>query len=234
VSRPNETRPWTVPQTLRAVLFDLDGTLLDTAADIASALNHALAPRGAFTTDQVRQMIGRGVPTLIERALQRLNVAAGEPERAAIQQRFYTHYQQLHDGDEFLTRPYPGAAQALGALFARGMKIAVVTNKPRDAAVAVLARLGLHNWIHVVVGGDSCAQRKPHPRPLLLALERLGVRATQALMVGDSQIDVETARAAGVPILCVPYGYNEGADPRTLPCDGFVESLGELPGLLTA
>jgi phosphoglycolate phosphatase len=155
-------------------------------------------------------------------------------ERAAVQQRFWEYYQQLHDGDEFLTRPYPGVADALGTLFARGLKIAVVTNKQQAAAVAVLERLGLRQWIHVVVGGDSCAERKPHPQPLLLALSMLGVPITQALMVGDSQVDVQTARGAGVPIICVPYGYNEGADPRQLPCDAFVETLDALPGLLAS
>jgi phosphoglycolate phosphatase len=223
---------WQAAVPLRAVLFDLDGTLLDSAADIASSLNHALAARGSFTTAQVRDMIGRGVPTLIERALQHLGTAGGEAERAAVQQRFYAHYQRLHDG-AFQTRPYPGAAEALALLHARGLKIAVVTNKPKDAALALLERLQLSRWIDVIIGGDSCAERKPSPLPVHVALQRLGVPAQQALLVGDSQVDVQTARAAGVPVICVPYGYNEGVDPRTLACDAFVENLGELPALLS-
>ena len=216
---------------LRAVLFDLDGTLLDTAADITSALNRALVEqgRGTFTTAQVRELIGRGVPSLIERALARLPGPAGEADRALLQRRFH-----VHDGGEFQARAYPGVAQGLSTLFARGLRIGVVTNKAKDAAVDLLARLGLNQWIHVVVGGDSCVQRKPHPQPLLFALEALQVQPSQALMVGDSQVDVLAARAAGVAIVCVPYGYNEGADPRSLACDAFVETLGELPALLAS
>jgi phosphoglycolate phosphatase len=221
---------------LRAVLFDLDGTLLDTAADITSALNRALAEqgRGAFTAAQVRELIGRGVPSLIERALARLPGPAGEADQALLLRRFHEHYRQLHDCGEFQARAYPGVAQGLSTLFARGLRIGVVTNKAKDAAVDLLARLALNQWIHVVVGGDSCVQRKPHPQPLLLALEALQVQPSQALMVGDSQVDVLAARAAGVAVVCVPYGYNEGADPRSLACDAFVETLGELPALLAS
>lgn len=234
VSVPGVVRRWHRPQALNAVLFDLDGTLLDTAADIATGLNRALAEkdRATFTTAQVREMIGRGVPTLIERALARLGGDSGADQQAELQQLFHKHYQGLHDRGEFQARAYPGAAEGLSALHARGMRIGVVTNKPKDAAVALLADLALRQWVHVVVGGDSCLHRKPHPEPLLKALAALEVPAAEALMVGDSQVDVQAARAAGLGIVCVPYGYNEGADPRLLPCDAFVETLGELPALL--
>jgi phosphoglycolate phosphatase len=235
VSATREGSSWRRPQPLRAVLFDLDGTLLDTAEDIARSLNFALAGRaGVFSTAQVRDMIGRGVPTLIERALQRSGIAASDAERAAIQERFFGHYQKLHDDGQFEARPYPGVAQALHALRARGLKMGVVTNKPRAAAVALLEHLGLSGWLDVIIGGDSCPERKPHPQPLLLALQTLQVVPQQALMVGDSQVDVQTARAAAVPIICVPYGYNEGADSRSLACDAFVETLADLPALLAS
>ncbi|HEY4750533.1 MAG TPA: phosphoglycolate phosphatase [Steroidobacteraceae bacterium] len=210
---------------LRAILFDLDGTLLDTAADITSALNSALADQqlGSFSEAQVREMIGRGVPTLIERALARLAAAQRSVDLARLLER-----------GEYQARVYPGVAQGLSALFARGLKLAVVTNKRKQAAVSLLARLGLGEWIQVVVGGDSCAFRKPRPEPLLQACEALKVSAGQALMVGDSETDVLAARAAGMAIVCVPYGYNEGADPRALACDVLLESLGDLPALLSA
>jgi phosphoglycolate phosphatase len=220
---------------LRAILFDLDGTLLDTAADITSALNHALADQrlGSFSEAQVREMIGRGVPTLIERALARLGTP-GSVDLARLLERFDEHYDRLLDRGEYQARVYPGVAQGLSELFARGLRLAVVTNKRKQAAVSLLARLGLSEWIQVVVGGDSCAFRKPRPEPLLRACEALKVAPGQALMVGDSETDVLAARAAGMAIVCVPYGYNEGADPRALACDVLLESLGDLPALLTA
>jgi phosphoglycolate phosphatase len=229
-----EDRPPSGPAVLEGVLFDLDGTLLDTVEDISAALNQTVAELGlsAFSSAQVREMIGRGVPTLIERALTRRNVAPQSVDAAQLMQRFQFHYQQLDERAAYKTRVYPGVEAGLRELHARGLRLAVVTNKPRDAAVTVLARLGLMPWINVVVGGDSCAQRKPHPQPLLFACAALKVAPANAIMVGDSQIDVQAARAAGLHIVCVPYGYNEGADPRALACDAFVETLAELPALL--
>ncbi len=110
----------------------------------------------------------------------------------------------------------------------------MVTNKPSRAARDLLKRRGLARWIQAVVGGDGDLPRKPHPQPLLRACQELGVAPAAALMVGDSLVDVQAARAAGLAIVCVPYGYNEGNDPRTLPCDAFIESVAELPALIAA
>jgi phosphoglycolate phosphatase len=92
--------------------------------------------------------------------------------------------------------------------------------------------VGLSEWLDLVIGGDQGLAPKPHPQMLLAACERFGVAPAATLMVGDSQNDVRAARAAGVAVVCVPYGYNEGADPRALPCDGFLEDLSELPALV--
>ena len=125
-------------------------------------------------------------------------------------------------------------AEGLAANPCARLRVAVVTNKSRAAtATALLERSNLSQWIEVIVGGDSCEQRKPHPQPLLLACRGSGLPPAQTLMVGDSAIDVQAARAAGVRVVCVPYGYNEGNDPRTLACDAFIETLGELPALLS-
>jgi len=108
----------------------------------------------------------------------------------------------------------------------------VVTNKQRHFAIGLLNRLGLSQWIDVVVGGDSCDRRKPDPQPLHFACNALHVGPPQTLMVGDSLTDVLAARAAGLPVVCVPYGYNEGSDPRALSCDAFIETLADLPAIL--
>ena len=210
---------------VRAVLFDLDGTLLDTVADITAALNDALAEQLAVTLpeSEVRTLIGRGVPSLIERALAR--VPGGEAADAErLLERYHAHYERIQRSGRMRTRPFPGVARGLAELHSLGLKIAVVTNKPAKTSLDLLSRLRLEHWIDALVGGDS-GYRKPEPQPLLLACERLGVPPAEALMVGDSLIDVLAARAAGIRVLCVPYGYNEGEDPRTLPCDGFIESI---------
>jgi phosphoglycolate phosphatase len=221
-------------QPLSVVLFDLDGTLLDTVEDIALALNRTLLEYAAkpLPESDVRQMIGRGSPILIERALaaQQRSVDAGT--QAAMVERFFHHYGELEESNEDRARPYPAAAETLQAVHAAGLGTAVVTNKQHRFAVALFKRLGLAPWIDVVIGGDTCARRKPDPQPLLFACESLKAAPAQALMVGDSVNDVQAARGAGIPVVCVSYGYNEGRDPATLACDVLIDSLAELPDLL--
>jgi phosphoglycolate phosphatase len=221
-------------ETLEAVLFDLDGTLLDTANEITTALNKALAEQqlGSLALSQVRELIGRGVPTLIARAVTLLGTAADAIDQTALLDRFCFHYGRLQVLDECSARVYPGVADGLAKLSALGLRLAVVTNKERHYAVGLLKRLGLSEWIEVVVGGDSCQRRKPDPQPLHFACDALHVHPVHALMVGDSATDVLAARAAGLPVVCVPYGYNEGRDPRNLTCDAFIETLADLPALL--
>lgn len=219
---------------LAAVLFDLDGTLLDTAADIALALNRALADQGwpPVPAARVRQMIGRGSPVLIDRAAAYHKRELDRTTHAAILERFFEHYGALEESGECAAQAFPGAGPALEELHAAGLRIAVVTNKHWRFADALLRLLGLSDCIDLVVGGDSCQRRKPDPLPLLFACRQLGVSPTQAIMIGDSTNDVQAARAAAIPILCVPHGYNEGEDPRALPCGAILEHLGELPRLL--
>jgi phosphoglycolate phosphatase len=223
-------------RALEAVLFDLDGTLLDTAADIAEALNRALAEHGwpPIAPSEVRRMIGRGSPVLIERAAAFQGRQLDEAAKAAVLERFFHHYGSLEESGEFKAEPYAGAGECLRVLHTAGLRIAVVTNKYERFANGLLKALALSDWVDCVVGGDSCPRRKPDPAPLLFACEQLGRAPSHALMVGDSTNDVQAARGAGIPVICVPYGYNEGKDPRLLPCDAFVESLADLPGLLMA
>ncbi len=233
MERTRTTAAWR-GQPLNAVLFDLDGTLLDTVADIARALNYAFAEHGwtALPVGDVLRMIGRGSPILIERAAASQGHAVDAAERDALLERFFHHYGALEETNESDAKPYPGVDGTLRLLHGAGLSIAVVTNKHRRFATALLDRLNLANYVQVVVGGDTCERRKPDPLPLLFACESLGVPASRALMVGDSINDVMAARAAHIPVVCVPYGYNEGQDPRSLPCDAMIGTLGELPDLL--
>ncbi len=217
------------------MLFDLDGTLLDTVDAISFALNQALAERSLapLPVAEVRTMIGRGGPILIERALARLGATFDQPAQAALLERYFLLYEHVESDAAHSARVFPGATDCLRQLHGMQLKLAVVTNKQQRLARGLLDRLGLGAWIQVLIGGDSCERRKPDPQPLQVACEALRVQPAQSLMVGDSINDVLAARAAGLPVVCVPYGYNEGNDPRLLPCDAFIETLAQLPSLLT-
>jgi phosphoglycolate phosphatase len=219
---------------LTAVLFDLDGTLLDTVADITLALNRTLKEHGSspLPQEQVRRMIGRGSPILIERALAWAGLSVEKTEQIAMVERFFHYYGELEEANEDSARPYPGAAEALRALHGAGLRTAVVTNKQHRFAAALFKRLGLAGQVDVLIGGDTCERRKPDPQPLLFACQSLAAKPSESLMVGDSVNDVQAARAAGIPVVCVSYGYNEGRDPSTLDCDQLLDSLAELPALL--
>jgi phosphoglycolate phosphatase len=217
-----------------AVLFDLDGTLLDTVGDIALALNRSLAERDipAIDLDVVRTMIGRGAPMLINRTFERNGRSVDESDRAAIFQRFLHHYADLHERHESTAEAFPHVGVALRRLRESGLRLAVVTNKHRSLAVRSLEHTGLIDVFEHVIGGDTCERRKPDPQPLQHACALLGVPTSHAIMIGDSMNDVSAARGADMPVLCVPYGYNEGHDPRSLPADQIIESFAELPPLL--
>ena len=217
-----------------AILFDLDGTLLDTAGDIALALSRAFADHGhpAPPPAAVRQMIGKGAPVLVERAVAAQGLDLAPAGQAALLERFFHHYGRLQELDECAAQPYPGAREALVALHGAGLPLGVVTNKYHRFATGLLQRLDLAGYLRVVVGGDTCERRKPDPMPLLHACSQLGVAPSTALMVGDSSNDVDAARAASMPVVLVPYGYTEGQDPRLWPCDHMVDSLADLPGLI--
>ncbi len=206
---------------LKAVLLDLDGTLVDSAEDIRVALNRVLAERSLRQVDvaEVKGMIGDGALKLVERGLA---ATGGDPEDlGASHARFLEVYGENPTAH---TRPYPGVLDTLARLREAGLKLAVVTIKPEGATLSVLADLGIAPLVDAVVGGDTAPERKPHPAPLLLALDRLGVPPEEALMVGDNHHDVTAARAAGTRAFAVTYGYSHklvgelGAD-RLL--DGF-------------
>jgi phosphoglycolate phosphatase len=192
-----------------ALLFDLDGTLIDSDADIAAAANRA---RGALGLEplaiaDVRRQVGHGLGYLLQHVIP-ADLHARLPEAREA----FVDWYRAHLLDE--TRPYPGVDEALAAL--RGHPLGIVTNKPAMFLDPIVQGLGWGDRFGVVVGGDSLPERKPHPAPLLHALERLGATRDRALYVGDSEVDRETAAAAGVRFLCVGWGRAAPAEAATL------------------
>jgi len=213
-----------------AYLFDLDGTLVDSAPDITAALNAALRAVGQPAVDEelTRHWVGHGSRVLIERAFEHAGAAAkiaDEPTMARAIDAFIAHY-RAHIADA--SRPYPGVVAALDELTRRGARLAVVTNKLTALSEQLLVALRLRPYFAAVVGGDTLAKRKPDAAPALHACRHMNVVASAALFVGDSTTDVETARAAGCPVVCVRDGYNQGTPADELGADGVIDSLIEL------
>jgi phosphoglycolate phosphatase len=215
---------------IQAVIFDLDGTLIDSAPDMADALNRLLADEGRDALDvaQVIAMIGWGSAKLVESAFQATGPAAAPEDLPALIQGFLDHYQT---GEGVSTEIYPGVRQALGALRDAGVKLGLCTNKPQLPAEELLATLELKSFFPVIVGGDPAIPRKPDPTPLLAVLERLGVAPEHAVMVGDSANDINCAHAAGVRSIAVTYGYVHGL-PEALGADRLIGHFEELPARL--
>mgnify|MGYP001766015552 CR=1 FL=1 len=213
------------------LLFDLDGTLVDSAPDIALAVDATLAARGwpAAGVERVRGWIGNGSRKLIERAL---GYAIGEFDSALhelVHSEFLLHYAQ-HNGPE--TRVFPGVREFLQHCQSRGKRMACVTNKPEHLAKQLVAHLGMTDYFAIVVGGDTFPQRKPDPTALLYCCEQLGVPVARTLMIGDSAIDIDSARAAGMAVLCVSYGYNRSGPVADCGPDAVVDNLMDFAGAI--
>ena len=213
------------PRPIRAIAIDLDGTLLDTLPDLAAAANAMLARMGhrPLAAEQVRTMIGGGMAKLVRRALARADGAEPGVRAAARALEVYEccYAEVLGAG----TRPFPGVVEGITAFRERGLKVAVITNKLHRFAVLHLDRLGLLPLFDLVVGGDTLPAKKPDPLPLLHTARVFGIDPSALLMLGDSCNDTEAARAAGCPVLVVPWGYSEGVPVHELDADGIVESF---------
>jgi phosphoglycolate phosphatase len=215
----------------RAVIIDLDGTLMDTAGEIAAAMDRTLDGFGLprVPAEHVTRMIGRGVRTLVERTLAALGPAGKVDLDSAIEQ-FEAHYAQTVATTATL---FEGAREGLERFSQAVVKLAVVTNKPRFFTEQLLARAEVDRFFTAVIAGDDGIRRKPHGDMLAAACHALGTAASETVMLGDSDNDVEAARAAGCAVWCVPYGYNEGRPPQSLACDRMVATLDEAAHLLT-
>jgi phosphoglycolate phosphatase len=207
----------------QSVTFDLDGTLLDTIADLAEACRLMLEELGEppRTQAEVHRFVGKGLAVLIERCLTRTRAPDAERLNLAIAV-FRRHYLAVNGQN---TRIYPGVLAGLDAWKASGLKLAVVTNKPAQFAEALLERMGMAGYFDLVVAGDTTPHKKPHPEPILYACRLLEVAPRRNLHIGDSVNDILAARAAGCVVFCVPYGYNEGAPVDSAECDALVSDL---------
>ena len=213
-------------------MIDLDGTLADTIPDLAEATNMMLRELGrpALEQELVRTFVGKGIPRLVERALAvslEGRVDGGQLARALpVFERRYAEVNGRH------TVIFPGVREGLRQLNAMQLPLACVTNKAERFTLALLDHLRLASSFEQVIAGDTLPQKKPDPEPLLHACRGFGIAPGEMLMIGDSANDVEAARAAGCPVFCVDYGYNEGRDVRELDVDAIVASIVEATRLI--
>jgi phosphoglycolate phosphatase len=212
-----------------AILFDLDGTLVDTAPDLHDALNAALAAQGraGVSAASVRMMVGDGARKLVERGL----AATGAMTDAAVEAGTAHFLQHYAANLSRLSRPFPGVVETLAELKGGGCHLAVCTNKLARFSERLLEDLGLARYFDAVVGGDSLSARKPDPGHITGTLARLGVGPESAAMVGDSANDVLAARGAGVPVIVVSFGYTR-TPPGELGADALIDHFAELPAAI--
>lgn len=213
--------------TQPVLVFDLDGTLIDTAADLVDTLNVVFAREGLppVPFDTGRALIGGGVRTMIKRGLEAEGRAVVPSELDILFADFIAHY-TAHIADR--SRPYPGLIESLDLLQARGWLFAVCTNKLERLAALLLKQLGLDNRFAAICGPDTFGVQKPDPDILRRTIEATGAQPQNAIMIGDSLTDIRTARAAGVPVIAVDFGYTERPVSEFGP-DRVISTFTELP-----
>lgn len=222
----------TFPLAVKMVMIDLDGTLIDTVPDLAAAANRMLADLGHPAWDEAhyRKWIGNGVPRFVKRALTGEMLA--EPDAALFERALAIFRRHYGAAVADRSRPYAGVVEALGRLAAMGFSLACITNKAEAFTVPLLKQLDLYKYFRLVLSGDSLPRQKPDPLPLLHACKHFGITPDHGVLVGDSSNDVQAARAAGMPVICVTYGYNHGHDIRDSRPDAVVDSLTDVPPCL--
>jgi phosphoglycolate phosphatase len=213
-------------------LFDLDGTLVDSAPDLAEAVDLTLQELGRSPAglEKVRPWVGNGAKVLIRRALaDKRDWEPARPEDDLLIESaleiFFKHYRQTNGKH---ARVYPGVKECLEHLSACGCRMGVVTNKPQQFIAPLLEQTGLAQWFQLTLGGDALPEKKPEPAPVLHAMHQLHGTIGTTVMIGDSVNDVQAALAAGVPCVAVRYGYNFGPSIDSLGADAVVDSLSEL------
>ncbi len=217
--------------TMQSVVFDLDGTLIDSAHDVTQAVNRMLSEQSSppLSVEIVRPMIGDGVPMLMERVLQAAGVIFPDKGMLAHCAARYEHFYALHPAEH--TVVYDGVYEVLAALQAKGYLLGLCTNKPHALTHLVLKSLDMASYFTAVLGSGNINFRKPDARPLWTVMERMGVTRDKCIYVGDSEVDIATARNAGVPLVLVGYGYAR-IPVVELESDARVDSFRDLPAAL--
>ncbi|CAN5309597.1 phosphoglycolate phosphatase [soil metagenome] len=218
---------------VRAVLLDLDGTLVDSVADIAHAIDATLQEAGLpmLGIDGTRPLVGKGAMNLVARAL--ATVRHAEPSDADVEAMHAAFIPNYRKTNGRYSTVYDGVFEGLDLMRAAGFALGCVTNKPREMAAGLLAAMKLDHYFAVLVAGGDTERKKPDPQPVLLACERLGAAPLQTVMIGDSANDADAARRAGCEVWLVPYGYSEGRAIETVDSDWIVPTLVDAARLLT-
>lgn len=218
---------------IRAAIIDLDGTMLDTVADIHCALNRMCMKLGLPPIDieQARSLVGKGSDNLV-RSVLALSLARHDAEQRFSEAfaSYLRHYEEING--EFASL-YSGVREGLAAMRAKGLRLACVTNKPIGLTLPLLQKKGLAGYFDTVYGGDSLPKKKPDPLPLLQVCRDFALPPSQIVAIGDSMNDAQAARAAGCRVLNVPYGYNHGQPIQDVDSDGIVETLLDAANLIT-
>jgi len=220
------------PLPIKAVVIDLDGTLLDTAPDLADAAIAMSNDLGLPAIDlaEVKTYIGNGVSRLVKRVLTRDMHA--EPAAELFARALPIYEKHYAEGVSRKSRPFPGVVEGLQAMHQAGYRLACITNKAERFTVPLLKDTGLIDFFELILSGDTLPEKKPSPLPLLHACQVFGVEPVELLLIGDSLNDTQAARAAGSPVFCVPYGYNRGRPVAELDLDAVVASLAEAATLI--
>lgn len=215
------------PLPVKAVVIDLDGTLLNTAPDLAHAARLMMADLGlpCPSLETISTYIGNGVSRLVKRVL--TGDMDAEPDAALFEKAIASYEKHYGENVSRYSRPYPGVVEGLDAFKAMGVHLACITNKAERFTVPLLKDTGLIDYFELILSGDSLPKRKPDPLPLLHACEVFKVAPAELLLIGDSLNDTQAARAAGCPVFCVPYGYNRGRAVTELDLDAVVPTLAE-------
>ena len=224
--------PLDFASSVRLILFDLDGTLVDSAPDLALSVNQMLAELDLPQCGEapVRGWVGDGIDALIERAMH--NALGKATDEASFERALAVFRRCYAANNGALSRPYEGAMPLLDSLRAAGLRLGCVTNKAQAFTEPLLDQMQLLERLDCVLSGDQVSRKKPHPDILLAACEQIGVGTAEALLVGDSRNDVRAARAAAMPVVAVSYGYSQGEDVHALGADAVVDDLREVTALL--